>query len=47
MSRTSTPEETASVESRDSQVHIEINPWPVLWRWLARGCGLAFYTLPA
>jgi hypothetical protein len=31
MSGTSTPEETESVESRDSQVHIEINPWPVLW----------------
>jgi hypothetical protein len=24
-------QQTESVESGDSQVHIEINPWPVLW----------------
>jgi hypothetical protein len=31
MSRTSTPEQTESVENPDSKAHIEINPWPVLW----------------
>jgi hypothetical protein len=31
MSRTSTPEQANRTENRDSQVHIEINPWPVLW----------------
>jgi hypothetical protein len=31
MLRTSTSEQTESVENSNSQVHIEINPWPVLW----------------
>jgi hypothetical protein len=31
MLRTSTSEQTESVENSNSHVHIEIDPWPVLW----------------